>query len=48
VSHDRAAPLDSNEINEVQAAELRLTAKNKILVVYEKPVILYQDFKAVE
>lgn len=36
----KAAVLESNQIREVQAVEQKLGAKNKIIVVYEKPVTL--------
>lgn len=35
----KAATLDSNQINEVETAERRLTTKNQIVVVYEKPLV---------
>jgi hypothetical protein len=40
----KAAALELDQIKKVQEAERRLTAKNKILVVYEKPLMLNQHF----
>ncbi|MBL0744690.1 hypothetical protein [Chryseolinea lacunae] len=35
----KAAMLDSDQVKAVQAIEQRLIAKNKIVVVYERPVV---------
>ena len=44
----KAAVLESNQIKEVQAVEQKLGDKDKVLVVYEKPIMLNPHFNAVE
>lgn len=44
----KAAELDDNQIAEVQRVEKQLASEDKVVVVYEKPVVFNPDFKSIQ